>query len=100
MMEPLLYDNKAILLDEEVMASFLKDIARTINSMPMTSILKPAYFRCLISLTKFHGKVIKNNQTMIINEITHRDYNAIILTYNDDMVMFDKEVNDLKRLTE
>jgi hypothetical protein len=38
---------------------------------------------------------MKNNQTMIINEITHRDYPDIVVTYQEDIAKFKKEVDEL-----
>lgn len=46
----------------------------TINELQMNDGLKPGYFKCLMALTKNKGKVLKMNQTMIMNEITHRDF--------------------------
>jgi hypothetical protein len=69
---------------------------QTIDSIPHNSPLKPAYFRCLQVLTKSKGKVIKQNQTMIINELTHRDYESIIETYSDRLDEFTSEVQELQ----
>jgi hypothetical protein len=98
MLEPLLHENRSVLMDEELITFFLKDIAKTINGLPFTSTLKPSYFRCLMELTKQNNKVLKLNQTMIINEITHRDYSNIVPDYGDDVVVFGKDVRELESM--
>ena len=95
LLEPFFQDNLKILMDETIISEFLKISIRTIDSIPFSSPLKPAYFQCLQVLTKSKGKVIKQNQTMIINELTHRDYETIIETYNDKVEEFTSEVEQL-----
>jgi hypothetical protein len=92
MLEPFLYDNRNVLHYADVLGKVLTQLVQTINALPMNDGLKPSYFKCLMALTKNKGKVLKVNQTMIMNEITHRDYPNILVTYQEDFPSFQKEV--------
>ena len=100
LLEPLIADNVFIVMNDDVCRKFVKEVIHCVKVVKLYSFsLAACYLDTLRHVPYLNDQVIKENQTLIVNELTNKNNSSLLLSINTADPSFAgtaKAINDLQ----